>query len=310
VTLRLDCHVHTFADGPGRGWLSEKARRSLAMRWLRLRHGGSADAIERSLVESMDDASDVLDGAVVLAFDAVYGADGRKDEARTHFVVENDHVAALAAANTRLFFGASIHPYRPDAIAALERAVGEGAVLVKWLPPTQGIDPADSRTFEFYDALAHHGLPLLSHTGAEHTLPVLDGRLGDPARLESALRRGVTVIMAHAALPLWPWERSGLPSVRTLMRRYEHCYADTAALAVPQRRRALRRLFADPVVGPRLVHGSDWPVEPFAWRQRRERNPLRRDVLIKRSLGAPDDYWTRGAGLLRLPGVPSRAATR
>ena len=34
----------------------------------------------------------------------------------------------------------SIHPYRPDAVAALEQAKADGARAVKWLPPAMGID--------------------------------------------------------------------------------------------------------------------------------------------------------------------------
>jgi hypothetical protein len=292
------------------------------MAWLRLVHGPFcspeelADAMQASLLAHLDGAADVLDGAVVFAFDAVYDRDGRLDAARTHYQVENAHVAALAARHPRVWFGASINPYRRDAIAALDEAVRLGAVLVKWLPPTQGIDPADPRIIPFYEALAHHGVPLLSHTGIEHTLPVLDQRLGDPARLEAALQRGVTVIMAHAGLPLWPWERSLVSDVRDLMRRYEHCYADTAALAVPPRAKGLRALFADPEIAPRLLHGSDWPITTIphpgvlgarlAMRLWREGNPLRRDVRIKEELGAPPGYFTRAGAVLRLP---ARAAT-
>ena len=39
-----------------------------------------------------------------------------------------------------------------------------GAVLLKWLPIVQNFNPADERCFPFYEALAHHKLPLLSHT--------------------------------------------------------------------------------------------------------------------------------------------------
>jgi hypothetical protein len=57
------------------------------------------------------------------------------------------------------------------------------------------------------------------------------------------------------------------------------------------------------------VHGSDWPILPVpplrrlgvggsvaAWR---ERNWLRRDVLIKQKIGFDDAYWHRAAKVLR-----------
>ncbi|MDB4899678.1 MAG: hypothetical protein JWN53_1486, partial [Gemmatimonadetes bacterium] len=168
-----------------------------------------------------------------------------------------------------------------------------------------------ARVFPFYEALVHHGIPLVSHTGVEHTLPVIDQRLGDPARLEPALQRGVTVIMAHCGLPLWSWEHSKVTEVRDLMRRYEHCYADTAALAVPPRAKGLRALFADRDIAPRLLHGSDWPITTIphpgvlgaalALRLWRDGNPLRRDVRVKEELGATPEYFTRASTVLRMP---------
>ena len=49
---------------------------------------------------------------------------GNLDPARTEFYVPNEFVAALAARHTNLLFGASINPYRPDALARLDRAAG------------------------------------------------------------------------------------------------------------------------------------------------------------------------------------------
>jgi uncharacterized protein len=60
-----------------------------------------------------------------------------------------------------MLFGASIHPYRKDAVAELERCVGLGAVLLKWLPVVPDFNPADQRCFPFYEALAHHRLRVL-----------------------------------------------------------------------------------------------------------------------------------------------------
>ena len=65
--------------------------------------------------------------------------------------------------------------YRRDAVAELERVARDGAVLIKWLPITQDIDPSDARCVPFYEALAHLGIPLLSHTGWERTLPTAKG---------------------------------------------------------------------------------------------------------------------------------------
>ena len=47
---------------------------------------------------------------------------------------------------------ASIHPYRTDALEALEQAKRDGARAVKWLPSAMGIDPASPRCDRFYRA--------------------------------------------------------------------------------------------------------------------------------------------------------------
>jgi predicted TIM-barrel fold metal-dependent hydrolase len=138
-----------------------------------------------------------LDRAVLLAFDAVYDAEGRMDELNTHLYLRNEYVAEFCQQNPRILFGASIHPYRKDAVQELEKCVAAGAVLVKWLPLTQMMDPADAKCIPLYEAMAHHHIPLLCHTGGEKTLHAPDKSVRDPAKLVEALKRGVTVIAAH-----------------------------------------------------------------------------------------------------------------
>lgn len=266
-------------------------------------------ALERALIDAVAGTPE-LDAVVVLAFDAVYSDNGALDERATHLFVSNDYVAALAAHVPRVLFGASVHPYRRDAVAELERCVRAGAVLCKWLPITQRIDPADVRCLPFYEALAHHGLPLLSHTGWEHTLPRLDPTVAAPSRLVPALERGVTVIAAHCGAGWVPGEGSYLEQFMRLAREYELLYGDTAAMSLPTRWGGYDALLADDAVRVKLVHGSDWPVPALprpwrhGWRGARslmaEHNQLRRDILIKRALGFDDAYYERaGRTVLR-----------
>ena len=67
-------------------------------------------------------------------------------------------------------------------LAELERLIESGACLVKWLPSAQNIQPDHPRCFPFYDLLAKHKVPLLSHTGGEHTLKAFPDSLSDPRR--------------------------------------------------------------------------------------------------------------------------------
>src|SRR5205085_10662540 len=168
-----------------------------------------------------------LDAAAVLAFDAVYGRDGALDPLNTHLYVSNDYVIELARRHRKVLFAASVHPYRKDAVAELGRCIAAGAVLLKWLPLTQGMDPADARCIPFYECLAHHGLPLLSHTGGEKTLPNINPHVASPALLAEALRRGVTVIAAHCGTRSAMFETDYVELFARMGKEDEHLYGDT-----------------------------------------------------------------------------------
>jgi predicted TIM-barrel fold metal-dependent hydrolase len=310
----LDCHVHVSAFTPGHGSMSARLLNSVPFTFMRWRFGldgeGASDEIAiRDLLFRTIDGASVLDAAVVLAFDAVYGLDGKLNPSRTHLYVSNDYVIELAAKNRKILFAASIHPYRDDAVAELERCAAAGAVMVKWLPIVQDFNPAHPKCIPFYEALAHLGIPLLSHTGAEHALPNLDPSVADPMLLQEALRRGVTVIGAHCGTRVFPWEVDYVPNWARMARDFEHFYGDTAALNVPGRWYAFDTILKDESLRGKLVHGSDWPIMAVppgrvgwdaAWKMFGDRNWMRRDISIKQRLGFDEAYWHRGATLMRM----------
>ena len=315
----LDVHVHTCAASPGHGFLSNRLFKSLPFRFMRWRLGlgdygpGTERELEAKL-SGLIEGTAKLDAAVVLAFDAVHTDAGERDDANTHLYVTNDYVIDLAKRYPKVLFGASVHPYRKDAVAELERCAGAGAVLLKWLPNTQCFNPSDPRCFPFYEALAHHKLVLLSHTGGEKSLPSVDKTVGDPALLEPAVKRGVTVIAAHCGTRSGLSDPDYLPTFMRMAREYEHFYGDTSALNLPTRSYAYRQILGDKVVREKLVHGSDWPILPVpplrhtgvrgsiaAWC---EGNWILRDVKIKERMGFDDAYWHRAAKVL---GMPDRA---
>ncbi|HEY7087694.1 MAG TPA: amidohydrolase family protein, partial [Tepidisphaeraceae bacterium] len=198
----IDCHVHISAFVRGHGLMSPRLLHSIPFSFMRWKFGmvGSDESTERALdaklIETIRQTPEI-DAVALLAFDAVYRRDGTLDSHNTHLYVTNDHVIELASHDPQILFAASVHPHRKDAVAEIERCVRAGAVLMKWLPITQGFDPADPICIPFYEAIAHYGLPLLSHTGGEQALPNLNKRVADPMLLKPALDRGVTVIMAH-----------------------------------------------------------------------------------------------------------------
>jgi hypothetical protein len=236
--------------------------------------------------------------AVLLALDQVYDEQGTPYQAMTGFYVSNEDVLAWCREAPEVFlFGASIHPHRRDALEALERCAEQGAVLVKWLPNSQGIDPADRRNLPFYKKLAELGLPLLCHTGFEFALPAIHQAYGDPERLRPALEQGVIVIAAHSGSSGLFINRRALMRFEQMLHRYPNLYCDTAALALPNRMEALLWWRGHPELFNRLLFATDFPV-PFwtlPWslflsrvdyiRFAREHNPFDRMAVLLKGLG-------------------------
>jgi predicted TIM-barrel fold metal-dependent hydrolase len=321
-TMICDIHVHVAGIGSqGNGnFLASAFRRSLAFRLFVRRLGlppGVAGApdfdqqIARLIVDKLDASK--VDRAVLLAFDAAYHDDGTRDEERTLIVTDNDFVADLAACHQKVLFGASVHPCRPNAIAELERLIGRGACLVKWLPGAQNIQPDDPRCFPFYDMLAQHRVPLLCHTGSEHTLKAFPDKLNDPRRLAPALERGVTVIAAHCGARLFLHEKSYFRAWQEMALRHERFYGDISAFGVITRIWLLRSLLRSPRLAAKLVFGSDFPVAPMplscvgqvslrrALELRRIPNPFDQAVEMMKSAGVPDEVFARSGKLLHIP---------
>jgi predicted TIM-barrel fold metal-dependent hydrolase len=316
--MNIDCHVHICALTPEHGQLTPRVHRSVPFRFMQSRlglHHKERDepqtelAITQLLFNLLSQAAE-LDAAAVLAFDAVYTPDGQLNTADTHFYVKNDFVIDLARRHPKILFGASVHPYRKDAIQELERCIAAGAVLLKWLPITQDINPADPRCIPFYECLAHHKLPLLSHTGGEKTLPNINVDVASPALLEEAARRGVTLIAAHCGTRSAPGETDYVDVFAKMSKDHEHFYGDTSALSIPTRSHAYKTLFEDQEVMKKVIHGSDWPIIPVPPVFRlgltataellQEPNWLCRDIRIKQRLGFDEEYWKRAAKILRL----------
>ena len=262
-----------------------------------------ADRISESLAQSK-----LASRAVLLALDGVVDAEGNLDTNRTEVYVPNEFVAEMAARHTNLLFGASVNPYRRDALARLEWAKAHGAVLVKWIPPIMEIDPADPRLIPLYKKMVELKLPLLSHTGGEKSFSRANEELGDPEKLRLPLSLGVTVVAAHIASSEKYHGERGPDRLARLMREYPNLYTDISALTQINRPGCLKEALTRPEFSGRLVYGTDFPlintrlVSPWysfhlSLRQKfsiwRTKNPWDRDVLMKHDLGVPMETFAR-----------------
>jgi predicted TIM-barrel fold metal-dependent hydrolase len=267
--------------------------------------GVVADRISESVTQSR-----YVRKVVLLALDGVMGADGRLDTNRTEVYVPNEFVADVCARHTNLLFGASVNPYRPDALARLEWAKAHGAVLVKWIPPIMEIDPDDPKLIPFYKKMVELNLPLLSHTGEEKSFSRADEDYGDPAKLRLPLSLGVTVIAAHVATSEKYQGERGPDRLARLMREFPNLYTDISALTQINKPGCLKEALTRPEFAGRLVYGTDFPlintalVSPWysfhlslhqKWMIWRTDNPWDRDVLTKHDLGVPTETFARPA---------------
>jgi hypothetical protein len=248
--------------------------------------------------------------AVVLALDGVVDAAGNLDTNRTVVYVPDEFVAAVCAQHTNLLFGASVNPYRPDALARLEWAKAHGAVLVKWIPPIMAIHPDDPKLIPFYKKMVELGLPLLSHTGDEDSFSRADNELGDPDKLRLPLSLGVTVVAAHIASSGKYHGERGPDRLARMMHDYPNLFTDISALTNVNKPGALKEALTKPEFSGRLLYGTDYPLINTAlespWYSfrlsfgqklqiSRTKNPWDRDVLTKHYLGVPAETFARPA---------------
>ena len=318
----MHCHIAGIGAGGSGCFISPRMRHNWRFNIYLHSFGVSRRELERQgdhLVADRISASlagsQFVSHAVILAMDGVIGPDGQLDTHRTEVYVPNEFVAAMAAQHTNLLFGASVNPLRPDALERLTWAKAHGAVLVKWLPSIMEFDPSDPRFIPFYKKLEELNLPLLSHTGPEHSFSKSDEALGDPETLRLPLSLGVTVIAAHVAASGKYHGERGADRLARMMLEFPNLYADISALTLINNLGYLHRAVHRPEFAGRLVYGSDFPlirtplVSPWysvriPFREKfaiaRHRNPWDRDVLMKRDLGAaPEIFGKWGNGLGR-----------
>lgn len=303
----IDFHVHLAGSGccDSGITLSRAFQRRPAFLALKVFQGITSEQMRtdidawwvRRIVGHVHESA-AVEKAVVLCFDAVHREDGTRDADATQLHVPNTWgLQAVEAHRDALLWGASIHPYRRDALEELVRAKERGAFLVKWLPSAMGIDPAAKACLPFYEFLAAARIPLLSHVDTEYTFAAAGKgwmEKNHVRHLRPALERGVTVIAAHAGTPTQSDE------LVTLMEEFPALYADSSGLFNPTRARCALALFAKArasVLGERLVYGSDWPVPTVAYllydvvgveacrKVMRIANPFDRDMEMKKLLG-------------------------
>ncbi|MDD2804221.1 MAG: amidohydrolase family protein [Elusimicrobiales bacterium] len=317
----MHCHIAGIGAGGSGALVSARLRRSPRFALYLRAFGVTAAELEKkgdwlipARVSELAKKSRSVGKVVILALDGAVGPDGELDAARTEVYVPNEFAAAAAARYPNLLFGASVNPYRRDALPRLRRAKEQGAVLIKWIPSVMELNPADPALAPFYRELARLGLPLLTHSGHERSFSASRDELGDPERLRLPLKFGVTVIAPHiASTGLYGGERSSDRLAR-LMTEFPNLYSDISSLTQANKPRYLEEALKRPEFSGRLMYGSDFPlintplISPARYFRRIPpwtllkiiftRNPLDRDVLLKQHLGVPPEVFALSGKLI------------
>jgi mannonate dehydratase len=272
----IDIHLHIGApcDYESGCYWSKKFESGLAYLAMLVITGSLGKKVTlKRVIEHMlgvVNGSGIVQRSVFLALDEVYDETGCRRLDLTNLQVPNRLIASLAKENERVLFGASIHPFRPRWEEEFEYCIENKAVLCKWLPSVQMIDPSHPKCRPFYEKLAQYGLPLLCHAGPEASIPPADDsfkKYNNPLYLRAAIETGVKVIFAHCATPLLPPPFENDQDYRdllTLIREDEaaggmHVYADLSALLLGTREQYVYRISRE-ISPKRLLFGSDYPI--------------------------------------------------
>ncbi|MCI0513721.1 amidohydrolase family protein [candidate division KSB1 bacterium] len=296
----IDIHVHLggpHGENDALYYWSDKFTHSLSYEGIklvtRLNHQSVTGLRYLSVLYHQIKKSKRIHKLVLLGLDETYSEAGQKQPHHSHLYVSNEYIAHLSHLYPEFLFGCSVHPYSPTASFRLWEAAQAGAVLCKWLPSSQAIDPTHPLSVKFYRALARLNLPLLLHVGPEAAIPsggisLADERLFNAGAghfgttpgdgIEMALDAGVKVIVAHAATPVGPlfdpdnahWEAI----FDQLLRRAQglsattRLYADISAFCLPGRMRYIRKIM--PFINEmpaRFCYGSDFPIPIISFNQ-------------------------------------------
>jgi uncharacterized protein len=222
----------------------------------------------RNLIDGMRKGAKV----VLYAFERAHHENGEPDLEHTIFHVPDDYARDVAKRHAEDFeWVASIHPYRKDALAALERAKQGAARGVKWLPSAMGIDPASDKCDLFFRKMQELNIPLIAHAGLERAVLGREAHdFGNPLRLRRALDAGVRVVVAHCASigedrdldqgPNGPYVESFSLFVR-VFEKYNNVYGDISAMTQLNRAGpALVKVIENYDWHARLLNGSDYPL--------------------------------------------------
>ena len=329
IAKPFDHHIHLIGKNNGNYVNPDMQSLWHPMQYIRYRIYISAggitdlDLADKQYVERLASLIEAIPNHgryALYAMDKTYTIDGIADLENTPFHIPNENMMEVVETYPNLFVPViSIHPYRKDAVEALDHWASKGVRFVKWLPNSMGIDPSHELTTRFYEKMIEYNMILLSHTGEESAVNSDNQRLGNPLLLRKPLNMGVKVVALHTATDGVGEDLDNLgecvSNFELLLRLLRtpayvnNLWAEIAATTVYNRMDCLEKLLANTQIHGRLINGSDYPIPAInsvIWLKRLERlgfitrnerhllkeiyqyNPLLFDFVLKRTLKHPE----------------------
>ena len=314
----FDMHCHTAGVGAGGSgcFVSKELKNNFRFKVYLKAFGVTLPEIEEKgdkvLLERLAShlkESRRVGAAIILAMDGVIDDRGNLDREKTEFFVPNEFVAKETSKYSNLYFGASVNPNRPDALDRLQWAKDNGALLIKWLPSIQYINPEEKSFEPFYRKLVELKLPLLTHAGQERSFTHARDELADPVRLKLPLSLGVKVIVAHAASTGQNEGEKDIDRLIGMLESYPNLYSDISSMTQINKPGYLRQALKEKRFKGKLLYGSDFPlintaaVSPWYF-------PLNLTRVQMKSISAIDNPWDRDVALKEALGVSSEIFTK
>ena len=314
----FDMHCHTAGVGAGGSgcFVSKELKNNFRFKVYLKAFGVTLPEIEakgdKVLLERLASQlkeSRRVGAAIILAMDGVIDDRGNLDREKTEFFVPNEFVAKETSKYSNLYFGASVNPNRPDALDRLQWAKDNGALLIKWLPSIQYINPEEKSFEPFYRKLVELKLPLLTHAGQERSFTHARDELADPVRLKLPLSLGVKVIVAHAASTGQNEGEKDIDRLIGMLESYPNLYSDISSMTQINKPGYLRQALKEKRFKGKLLYGSDFPlintaaVSPWYF-------PLNLTRVQMKSISAIENPWDRDVALKEALGVSSEIFTK
>ena len=172
----------------------------------------------------------------------------------------------------KFLYGINLNPYDDNIEEQIQDAIKNSAVLVKIIPSCQNVDLSDNKCIPFFELLKQNNLPLLVHTGIEHTLPTKNEYLNNPLKLETAAKMGIKVICAHCGGRMFLHEKNYFEEWKKLALKYENVYGDLSAMINPVQNFNLKKIIKNDTLKKKVLFGTDYPAFPIMPLQKSSNN--------------------------------------